>query len=304
MEQTSMTAKISMFSRYYHSQKSVVKIYEDNLAGKLLSEEEKQGIAASMTGGISFFCPGFKGTDDEALRWIVDNQLSPSPLGRAAFCERHLLEAAQDGVTQYMILAAGYDTFSYRQPEWANALEIFELDLPETAEDKNKRLVSAGIAVPQNVHLLSADLASDNWTVALTGNTTFDKKKKSFCSMLGISYYLSKGSYANIINTLSAMLPSGSGIAFDYPDENSYTDKAGQRAQKQNMLAAGANEAMKASYSQSEIAELLDRYGFIVTEDITPNQITAQYFSEYNKENPDHTMSAFDNVNYCFARKK
>lgn len=38
-----------------------------------------------MSKGIQFFNPQFKGNKDEALRWIVDNYLSPSPLGRAAY---------------------------------------------------------------------------------------------------------------------------------------------------------------------------------------------------------------------------
>lgn len=304
MNRTSMTAKISMFSRFYHSCKKGIKIYDDTLAGKLLTEEEKQTIAASMTGGISFFNPGFKGTEDEALRWIVDNQLSPSPLGRAAFCERHLRDDVHLGAAQYLILAAGYDTFAYRQPEWARHLEVFELDLPESAKDKRERLNKAGIAILGNVHFLSIDLASDNWIKTLLACTAFDKEKSSFCSMLGITYYLPKESFANVIEYLSALFPSGSGIVLDYPDENSYTHKAGDRAKKQQMLAGGANEAMQASYSQSEITELLNLYSFVVVDDIVPEEITNLYFSEYNRMNSEHPMKAFDNVNYCYARKK
>ena len=33
-------------------------------------------------------------------------------------------------------------------------------------------------------------------------------------------------------------------------------------------------------------------------------EITEQYFAEYNRANPQHIMSAFDNVNYCLAIKK
>lgn len=304
MKETSMTAKISMFSRYYHSQNNGTKIYDDSLAGKLLSEEEKQSIISSMTAGISFFNPQFKGTEAEALRWIVDNQLSPSTLGRAVFCEQHLYDAVQSGVTQYLILAAGYDTFAYRQPEWAHLLEIFELDLPEITADKQERLYKAGISTPSNVQNITADLNDCEWVNELVNHRRFDRSKMSFGSLLGISYYLPKAGFENTIKALADIFPSGSGILFDYPDENSYTNKAGERAQRQQMLAGGAGETMKASYSQNEILELLFRYAFAVEEDLPPEQITERYFIDYNRANPDYAMSAFDNVNYCFARKK
>lgn len=35
-----------------------------------------------------------------------------------------------------MIFAAGYDSFAYRQPDWASKIEIFEIDHPFTATDK------------------------------------------------------------------------------------------------------------------------------------------------------------------------
>ncbi len=88
MDQKSMTAMASAFARWYHAEHNGVKIFDDTLAGQILSPEEKERIAAAMSGGIGFFRPAFRGTDAEALRWVVDHQLSPPPLGRAAFAER------------------------------------------------------------------------------------------------------------------------------------------------------------------------------------------------------------------------
>ena len=104
MEQKSMTALVSAFARAYHSQNNTVTIFNDSLARQLLGEEQYAGIAKSMEEGISFFNPSFTGTKEEALRWIVDSQLSPSPLGRAAFAEKSLECAVFLGARQYLIL--------------------------------------------------------------------------------------------------------------------------------------------------------------------------------------------------------
>ena len=151
MEQKSLTALISAFSRAYHALNNEVTIFNDSLARDLLTDEEFNQIAKNMSNGIGFFNPSFVGEPEQALRWVVDNQLSPSPLGRAAFAEKSLEWAVRTGTEQYLIWGAGYDTFAYRQPLWAKALQIFEVDHPATARDKQERLKSAGIVIPDNI---------------------------------------------------------------------------------------------------------------------------------------------------------
>lgn len=304
MEQRSMTALISTFARWFHSQYHGAKVFDDTKASVFLTADEKTAIAERMMKGIAFFNPTFKGTSEEALRWIVDNQLSPSPLGRAAFAEWHLQNAVRLGAKQYLIFAAGYDSFAYRQPEWATSIEIFEIDYPTTAQDKMERLQSAGILVSENVHYASVDFNQNNWAQALLSNVAFKKEVLSFCSLLGISYYLSAERFEQMIRILSEILPAKSSIVFDYPDQDTYTAKAGERTKKQTMLAAGANEAMHASYHYADMEKLLEKHGFLVYEHLEPREITKQWFSQYNRNNPEHIIMAFDNVNYCLAVKQ
>ena len=304
MEQKSMTALISAFSRAYHAENNEVKIFDDSIAKKILTDEEYAQISKNMADGIHFFNPSFVGTPEMALRWIVDNQLSPSPLGRAAFTETALKTAVSIGAKQYLILGAGYDTFAYRQPGWAETLEIFLIDHPATAHDKKLRLEMASIPKPKNVHDISADFKSKQWWTELAENIAFSRGKVSFCSILGVSYYLSKQTFTDLISTVSSLLEKGSTIVFDYPDENSYTSKAGARAKKQRMLAGAANENMLASYSYHEMEHMLSDCNFLIYEHLTPEEITKQIFRDYNLANRMHPMEAFDNVNYCLAVKK
>lgn len=156
MEGIGMTARVSAFARAMHARNCDC-VYCDPLAEKLLSPAEIQEIAASMAQGIGFFCPGFQGTPEEGLRWIVEHQLAPSPLGRAAFAESEL---EQSGARQYLILAAGLDSFGLRQPDRARDMEIFELDLPGPSRDKCSRIAAAGLVPPENQHFLEGDLSA------------------------------------------------------------------------------------------------------------------------------------------------
>lgn len=304
MEQKSMTALISAFSRVYHCKNNMVRIFADTVGEKIISEEEYQQISESMKKGISFFNPNFNGNDEEALRWIVDNQLSPSPLGRAAYVEKMLENAVSVGAKQYLIFAAGYDTFAYRQPDYAKALQIFEIDHPFTSVDKQTRVKATVKDEIENLHYIMADFIQDKWQKEILSCLVFDKSKLSFCSLLGISYYLSKQDFRKLVHIISQLVPEGSSIAFDYPDQDTYTEGAGNRTKKQTMMTRGAGEKMLASYNYNEIEELLSDFGFLIYEHLEPSEITEQYFKEYNNANPNNQMYAFDNVNYCLAVKK
>jgi methyltransferase (TIGR00027 family) len=254
-----------------------------------------------MSNGIKFFNAEFTGTDAEALRWIVDNILSPSPVGRAAYAEAALKVAARIGAVQYLIIAAGYDTFSYRQPDWAKKLKIFEIDHPFMSNEKQERVKNICEIQPDNLSYVQVDLMKDNLAEKMLQCQGFNRRKISFCTLLGICYYLPKPDFKRMIQKLAEIVPKGSSIVFDYPDENTFTYKAGSRTKKKVMMADNANEAMHASYSYSDMEYLLSECGFLIYEHLTPQEITAQYFFGYNKENPDHIMNADDNVNYCLA---
>lgn len=296
-----LTALVSAFSRAYHAENNEVKIFDDTVARSLLTDEEYSQISNSMSGGIDFFNPSFVGAPDAALKWIVDNQLSPTPLARAAFAENRLETAVSTGAKQYLMLGAGYDTFAYRQPPWANRLRIFEIDQSDILKDKRIRLDAAKTTVPDNVHYIGVDFTKDQWQTELIRDSVFETNLISFCSLLGVIYYLPQEAFVTLIYTLSLILPKRSSIVFDYPDEDSYTEKAGERAKKQAQLASAANEKMLASYSCEDMAGILSANGFIIREHLTPVDITQQYFSNYNRVNASHRMTAFDNVNYCLA---
>ena len=57
MEQKSLTALISAFSRAYHALNNEVTIFNDSLARDLLTDEEFNQIAKNMSDGIGFFNP-------------------------------------------------------------------------------------------------------------------------------------------------------------------------------------------------------------------------------------------------------
>lgn len=61
----------------------------------------------------------------EILKWVTQVQLSPTPLARAAFCEKVLRKEMELGTEQYVILGAGLDTFCFRHLQFKYSLENY-----------------------------------------------------------------------------------------------------------------------------------------------------------------------------------
>lgn len=192
-----------------------------------------------MANGISFFNSNFVGSKDDALRWIVDNQLSPSILGRSVFCEESLKNPIRIGCRQCLIFASGYDTFAYRNN--LENLEVFEIDRSEMIEDKVSRLSCNKIDYSK-VNFIKYDFKKDNLINNIT-NSKYDKNKISFSNLLGISYYLTKEEFFNMIKSISSIICDGSSIVFDFETyEDSKVTKINEK------LANASNEEMKAKY--------------------------------------------------------
>ena len=110
-----LTALVSAFARAYHYKNNHRHISADPLADKMLTDEEYTTISQNMSQGISYFAPDFRGTQEEALRFIVDHQLAPSVLARSAFCERAVSNAVMLGYRQIIILHAVMTHFPFVQ---------------------------------------------------------------------------------------------------------------------------------------------------------------------------------------------
>src|SRR4051812_31165306 len=66
---------------------------------------------------------------------------------RSRLAEDELARAVSRGVTQYVILGAGLDTFAYRNPH-RPALRVFEVDFAATQTWKRRKLATAAIPIP------------------------------------------------------------------------------------------------------------------------------------------------------------
>lgn len=290
MEQN-MTALVSLFARAYHQKNKDIKIFDDLLSTKLITEKEYEMIGLNMSQGISFFNPTFKGSKEEALKWIVDHQLSPSVLVRSAFCKEAIEEMKEKGCQQYLDFASGYDSFAYY---YQNQMHVFEIDKKEVIEDKRQRCKDVYI---ENIQFLSIDLSQENWINTLLQGD-YQEDQLSISSMLGLSYYLTKDEFKKMLKQLSKYLLKGSRLVFDYP-----SIQESKETKINEMLAKEADESMKAKYSFAELKEILNQCHLTIIQHENHQTVTEKYISNYNVYYKDDPIKAPEGVCYCVVEK-
>src|ERR1700723_323230 len=95
---------------------------------------------------------------DESLRRSV---AYANVITRTRFAEDALKVAVTKGIRQYVLIGAGFDSFTLRRPAYAADLEIFEIDSPATQNLKRERITACGLTLPDSVHFIAADLSRE-----------------------------------------------------------------------------------------------------------------------------------------------
>lgn len=137
-----------------------------------------------------------------------------SIVGRARFVEDIVEEQAEQGVTQYVILGAGLDTFAQRRPDMAARLQIYEVDQPGPQAWKQKRLIENGFVTPKGLHFVPVDFEMQSWWEQLIA-AGFDAGKPAVIVSTGVSMYLTKEANVATLERLATLAP-GSTFAMTF----------------------------------------------------------------------------------------
>jgi len=204
-----------------------------------------------------------------------------SIVARARFIEDLVVEQAADhGVTQYVILGAGLDTFAQRRPQIASQLLVFEVDQPEPQAWKRRRLTELGFGVPDWLRLVPVDFeAGASWWDELAA-AGFDPDRPTVVASAGVAMYLTKDANAAMLHQL-ASLATGSTLAltFQLPAELLDEDKrAGMRAATEGARAAGT--PFLSFFAPPEILAMAHTAGFKDAEHVSAAMLNERYFAD------------------------
>jgi len=202
-----------------------------------------------------------------------------SIVARARFIEDLVAEQAGRGVTQYVLLGAGLDTFAQRRPEIASRMRVFEVDQPGQQAWKRQRLTELGFGVPDWLRLVPVNFEQNgSWwqELAVAG---FDPGRPAVVASTGVSMYLSKDATAATLRQLAGLAP-GSALAMTFllpRDLLGDADRAGLQTADQGARASGT--PFVSFYAPQEMLAMAREAGFADVRHVSGASLGERYFA-------------------------
>ena len=230
--------------------------------------------------GLRMAAPGDGWRDRPDMDPSATSRFRAGIVARARFIEDLVLEQAGHGVSQYVILGAGLDTFAQRRPEIADRLRVFEVDRPGPQAWKRQRLAELGYGVPGWLRLVPVDFeAGGSWWERLSA-AGFHPERPAVVASTGVSMYLTADANAATLRQLASLAP-GSTVAmtFQLPlDLLDEEDRPGRQWAEKGARASGT--PFVSFFSPAEMLALAGDAGFTDARHVSAAMLNERYFAD------------------------
>lgn len=227
--------------------------------------------------GLALVAP----TDDWQQRpdMKFTKRLRASVVARSRFIEDLIIEQSKQGISQYVILGAGLDTFALRRPDVASKLQIYEIDQPGTLSWKQQRLIDIGFALPEYLHFVPVNFETSTWWKELV-KAGFDSSKPAVIVSTGVTLYLTKEAIISTLNEIAKWAPGSTlAMAFYLPIELlDEEDRSMQEIAEKGAKAAGT--PFVSFFHPNEIIVMSDNAGLKHPRTISTKDMERLYFSD------------------------
>jgi len=155
---------------------------------------------------------------------------------RTKYFDTYFRQAAEAGVRQVVILAAGLDSRAYRL-SWPDQTTIFELDRPQVLDFKREVLAEQGAKPNAERREVAIDLRED-WPQALR-DSGFDAAKPSAWIAEGLLIYLPADAEQQLFTGIDALATPASHVAVEDGAPMASDDYAAAVEQERAAVAEG-----------------------------------------------------------------
>ncbi|OBI05634.1 SAM-dependent methyltransferase [Mycolicibacter nonchromogenicus] len=240
--------------------------------------------------GIDFFTRLVDGTLDPEVAAEAESAAGPMTAVmavRTRFFDDFFLQAADAGVRQSVILAAGLDSRAYRLG-WPPGSVVFEIDQPDVIEFKSATLAGLG-ARPTAVRRAVAVDLRDDWPAALRASG-FDETKPTAWSAEGLLVYLPPDAQDRLFDHITALSAPGSRVATEYHPDGAAALGASNQSLGQRFADQGLDldiATLVYSGERNPVGQYLTERGWQVRE-----RGRETVFADYGRTFPDGEIVA------------
>ncbi len=219
---------------------------------------------------------------------------------RTRHFDRLFTDAAEVGVRQAVILAAGLDARAYRLA-WPKGTTVFEIDQPEVIEFKSRTLGDVGAQPKADQRTIAVDLRND-WPKALLDNG-FDPEQPTAWTAEGLLIYLPAEARDLLFDRITELSAPGSRVATEHiPDINVFSDERSKLISERLKQYGHDIEMSDLIYhdERSDVLEYLAGHGWDVSSQTLRDAYAANGF-EFPEEG---AIGFFADLSYVTAIKR
>jgi methyltransferase (TIGR00027 family) len=194
--------------------------------------------------------------------------------GRTRFFDEQVRQAMQQGVTQVVILGAGYDTRALRLQR--EGVRFFEVDHPATQADKRGKVEGLGLSF--SPIFVAVDFTKDDLAAQLQ-RAGYSPQEKTFFLWEGVTMYLSEAEMNHTLAALRAISAPGSLLAFDVNTKVISSTFHQVTTLLRSAIVSLAGEPWKLWLTASTISQVLQKNGWSVKRLLRPEEIEEFYLT-------------------------
>ena len=192
---------------------------------------------------------------------------------RARYAEDALTRSRGRGTSQYVVLAAGLDTFALRERH--RDVAVFEVDHPATQQWKRSLLRD----VPENLEFVAVDFERETLGQALAA-TPFSRTEPAFVSWLGTTYYLGERAIRETLAALAATCARGSELVLDYWSRTTFANAGAQALLTGTRIATAVQaEPIRTLIGPAAMEVLVAESGWRIREHCAAEIANARYLA-------------------------
>jgi methyltransferase (TIGR00027 family) len=197
---------------------------------------------------------------------------------RTHFIDDQLKRAAARGITQVVVLGAGFDSRAYRFHGAYPKIAFFEVDLPATIAAKRTAVARVLGSLPAYVHYVAIDFERQKLEDVLPG-AGYDARRRTFFVLEGVTMYVNEAGDAATFEFVGRHSPKGSRLVYDYilrrVVEGDYDGLYAARSEAKGVARLG--EPYVTGWTPAEAARFAARHGLEVVEDLDARALTRRY---------------------------
>ena len=261
------TAEGAALGRALHSRHAQDPVLDDSWAVHLLSPENREQVLAS--------------SDEAAMQMIEGFDASPIfavNVGCLRYAEDEVERCIASGISQYLVMGAGLDSFALRRVDLSQAVVVYEVDHPDMQALKRQRIAEAAREPAMLPVFIAVDFECDKLAEKIA-ISSFDSSQPAVVSWLNTIHYLSEEATSTTLRDLAGLLAPGSRLILNYSADVEFNESQLAFITQLLEVTQATGEPFKSRWTPAAFEALLNSIGFAAIEHASEDDLIQRYFS-------------------------